>query len=157
MSPLAEGGAPCLPQGCPGTLWVGRPHVGLLGRLGGPVSCPSPHSWSRFLGDLLLQEGWIVLAAPSGAGPVLVPVRFPLCFQALLLCPLGWSRVTGARTGSWGCRCGAGNDLKWLPWEAGCGESSMPGNGPRSVCPGAGLAQVAAGACARGLMKGGCP
>lgn len=75
MSPLAEGGVPCQPQGCLGTLWVGRPHVGLLGRLEGPVSCPSPHSW--FLGDLLLQEGRIVLAVPGGAGPVLVPVRFP--------------------------------------------------------------------------------
>lgn len=66
----------------------GDPTWGCWEGWGGPVSCPSPHSWSRFLGDLLLQEGRTVLAAPSGAGPVLVPVRFPLCFQALLLCPL---------------------------------------------------------------------
>lgn len=68
---------PCLPQGSPCIFWVGRPDMGLLGRQGGPVSSPCPHSWSRFLGDLPLLEGQTVLAAPSGAGSVLVPVRFP--------------------------------------------------------------------------------
>lgn len=88
---------------------MGRPQVGLLGKLRGPVSYPCPHSWSWFFGDLLERQ--IVLTAPSGAGPVLVPVRFP--------CPprpcsfVHWlEQGLEARTGSWGCRCGTGNDLK---------------------------------------------
>lgn len=39
----------------------------------------------------------------------------------------------------------------------GCGKGSVPGKGPKSMYLGAGLAQVASGACARGLMKAGCP
>lgn len=123
--------------------------MGLLGGLGSPVSCPSPHSWSRFPSDLLLLERHVVLAALSGACPVLVPVEFPCASRPCSF--VHWlEQDLEARTGSWGCRCRTGNDLKWLPWEEGCGKGSMPGNGPRSMCSGAGLAQVAAGACAHG-------
>lgn len=119
----------------------GDPSWGCWEGWGPPVSCPSPHSWSRFLGDLFLQERQIVLAAPSSACPVLVPVRF-LCASRPCSFVHWLEQGLEARTGSWGCRCRSGNDLKGLPWEEGCGKGSMPGKGPRSMCLGAGLAQV---------------
>lgn len=83
----------------------------------------------------------MVLAAPSGACPVLVPVRF-LCASRPCSFVHWLEQGMEARTGSWGCRCRSGNDLKGLPWEEGCGKGFMPGKSPRFMSLGAGLAQV---------------